>query len=73
MFWRDDDRLLTRYLLGELSGSRQTRLEEKLLADEGWYERLLIVEDELIDAYVRDELVADKRSRFEARFRRLRR
>lgn len=68
MFWRDVEGDLLRYLLGELSEKRRARLEEKVLADERLFERLLIVEDELIDAYVRGELVADRRSRFEARY-----
>ena len=66
--WRNESRLLTRYLLGELAGERLSLLEEKLLADEALYQRLLLVEDELIEAYLHDELSAGRRSRFEALF-----
>ena len=68
MFWRGDDKLLVRYLLGELSEGRRVRLEEELVASEDCHQRLLLAEDELVDAYVRDELSAARRARFETRF-----
>ncbi len=64
----DDDKLLTRYLLGELTDSARTRIEEQVFGDDTTFDRLLTVEDDLIDAYVRDQLGAGERRRFEARF-----
>ncbi|MCP3957666.1 MAG: hypothetical protein GY719_07405 [bacterium] len=68
MFWRNEDKYLTRYLLGELPERGLTRLEEKLLADEEYFQRLRLVEDDLIDAYVQEEMTAQKSRRFEYRF-----
>ena len=68
MYWRDESRLLTRYLLGESSENRRLRLEARLLADEEFYQRLLTAEDDLIHAYVHLELSASRRRRFEALF-----
>jgi hypothetical protein len=60
---------LTRYLLGEMSERERERLEETYFADDGIFEQILIAEEELIDAYARDELSAEERKRFEELFR----
>ncbi|MCI0337298.1 MAG: zf-HC2 domain-containing protein [Acidobacteria bacterium] len=59
--------MIAQYLLGELSAEESGRLEERLFANEG-YEQLLVVEEELIEAYVRGELSARDRERFENHF-----
>ncbi len=59
---------LTRYLLGELAESQRVSLEEQLLADQALYERLLLAEDDLIDAYAGGELTNERRAAFERRF-----
>ncbi len=63
-----DDNLLARYLLGELTEPAKARIEKQVLGDDTTFDRLLSAEDDLIDAYVRDELSAGERQRFEARF-----
>jgi len=57
-----------RYLLGEMSEQEQERLEQKYFEDEALFERFLAVKDDLVDAYARGELRADKRKRFEQHF-----
>ena len=60
------DAALRRYLLGQLAASRRARIEERCMADEALFERMHIIEDELLDAYVRGEMEPAARQRFEA-------
>ena len=53
------------YLLGTLDEDRRTRFEERILAEPGVYEELLIAEDELIDKYVAGDSSELERQRFE--------
>ena len=39
-----------RYLLSELSLDERTQIEDLYIADQDFYKRLLIAEDEIIDA-----------------------
>jgi hypothetical protein len=57
-----------RYLLGELSEDEQTRFEEVYFADDSAFEQLLVVKDDLIDAYTRGDLRGPERERFEEYF-----
>jgi hypothetical protein len=59
---------IVQYLLGELSEQEKIHLEEHYFGDDDFFEELLVVEGELIDAYVREELYGRKRERFEAHF-----
>ena len=59
--------MLNRYLLGELSPEEQDRLEDQLFAG-GQYGQLAAAEEDLIEAYVRGELSAPERTRFERHF-----
>lgn len=61
---RDD--LIKLYLLGELS--EQEHIEKRYFDDEDYFAQLPSAEDELIERYVREELSADERSRFEKTF-----
>jgi hypothetical protein len=56
---------MKRFLLGLSSEEERTLLEERFFADDAHFEELEILEDELIDRYVRDELPADECSHFE--------
>jgi len=58
---------MKRFLLGLSSEEERTLLEERFFADDAHFEELEILEDELIDGYVRDELPADECSDFERR------
>jgi hypothetical protein len=59
----NQEELARRYLLGGLSETEQTTLEEQILSDDEVFENLEIAEGELIDRYVRDELSAEERRR----------
>jgi hypothetical protein len=59
---------IRQYLLGQLLQEDSARLEERLLMDGGFYDELLIAEDELIDLYLRDKFSATERQSFEMHF-----
>ena len=63
-----DERLLTRYLLGTLSADETGRLDELSIADDGFASRLRVVEDDLVDAYVRGELSAETLEQFRSAY-----
>jgi hypothetical protein len=65
---KDFDQKVFNYLLGELPEEEQLKIEEQYVSDKELQERLLIVEDELIDAYVGNELGESQRERFETYF-----
>jgi hypothetical protein len=65
---RANDARLKQYLLRTLDPGEEARLERQYLAEQPQFERLLVVEDELIDAYVRGELLEPERSHFEAQY-----
>src|SRR4051812_38707507 len=59
------DDTLVRYLLGELSEDQSEALDERSIVDAAFAERLQAIEHDLADAYVRGELSADERRRWE--------
>ena len=61
----DRQEIAKRYLLGELPEEERTGIEERYFLDDEEFEQFEIAEDELIDRYVRDELSAEERRRFE--------
>src|SRR5215470_19533317 len=61
-----DDRLLTRYLLGALPEEEAERLDELCIVDDELATRLQALENDLVDAYVRDEVSGDDRGHFES-------
>ncbi len=62
-----DDKLIS-YLLGELGGEERASLEQEYFRDDGQFEYLRAMEDELIDRYLRGELSAREHRRFETHF-----
>jgi hypothetical protein len=56
---------ITRYLLGELSESERSALEESYFTDPQVFEQVLKTESELVDGYVRDQLSSEVRQQFE--------
>jgi CHAT domain-containing protein len=60
----EEERSLRAYLLGETTSAEQTQIEERLLVDGDYVERLLMIEQELIDSYVRDTLSEREREQF---------
>jgi len=63
-----DDKLIARYLLGELSEDEQTQLEERAFSDKDYLLQIRAVEKDLIDEYARGELSGPERQAFEGRF-----
>jgi CHAT domain-containing protein/Flp pilus assembly protein TadD len=64
-----DQNTIRRYLLGELAGEEQlASVEERLLADEDFFEEFEFVKDDLIDQYVSRELTEEERRNFEQNF-----
>jgi anti-sigma factor RsiW len=59
------EQTMTRYLLGELSESEQSALEEKYFTDPQIFNEVLKIESELVDGYARGQLADDVRERFE--------
>lgn len=57
-----------RYLLGELPEQEQVRLEEVFFVDDGYFEQLLVAEDELRYEYAQGLLDTASSERFEERF-----
>jgi pyruvate/2-oxoglutarate dehydrogenase complex dihydrolipoamide acyltransferase (E2) component len=64
-----DHRKLTQYLLGSLPTAEAERLDELSVADDEAAEGLRSVENDLIDAYVQDELDAEERALFKSHYR----
>lgn len=64
----DEQTRIRQYLLGQLPPTELQELEERILADGGFYEELLIAEDELIDEYLDRELSQAERNNFETHF-----
>src|SRR5215470_163264 len=62
------EKLIRKYLLGELAEADQAALEQELLIDRGKFDRVWAVENELIDSYVRGEMSRADRKRFESHY-----
>ncbi len=63
---RDDDTLLTRYVLGLLSEEESERVDEASIVDDEVASRLRTIEHDLIDGYVRGTLGKETQQRFES-------
>ncbi|HZS06472.1 MAG TPA: hypothetical protein VFD58_16655 [Blastocatellia bacterium] len=64
----DQENLMSRYLLGELSESEQTAIEDEYFADGEKFERMWAAENDLVDRYVRGRLSRADRQRFERHY-----
>ena len=60
--------VLERYLLGEVSDDERTEIEEGYFADDGLFDQLVDLQNDLVDAYARGTLPPADRKRFEERF-----
>lgn len=65
---RQQENLVFRYLLGDLSEAEQTALELKYFADDERFEEVWAAENELIDAYVRNRMSRRERELFERNY-----
>jgi hypothetical protein len=63
-----ETQMIRQYLLGHKPEADRSEVEERLMTDSAAYEELLIVEDELIDEYVRGKLSEADRLSFENYF-----
>jgi anti-sigma factor RsiW len=61
----ESDQMMRRYLLGELSESERSALEEKYFTDPQAFSQLLETESELVDGYVRGQLSKEVTERIE--------
>ncbi|MBD0369485.1 MAG: CHAT domain-containing protein [Pyrinomonadaceae bacterium] len=65
---REDQDRLKKYLLGELAEADEEQVELRLLVDPEFSEEFEMIEDELIEQYVKGETSAEERERLEERF-----
>lgn len=63
-----DDQTLTQYLLGSLSKAETERLDELSLTDDEIAEALQVAEQDLVDAYVQDELTEAAHAQFKTHY-----
>lgn len=64
----EEANVLRRYLLGELSGEEQERVEERFITDRDFKERVLAAEDGLIEDYLDGWLSAADKEQFVGHF-----
>jgi hypothetical protein len=62
----DNEKILLRYLLGELDEKEQKQIELRYFDDDEFFHHLQVVEDDLIDRYVRQKLSGTELNRFES-------
>lgn len=62
-----DERIIA-YLLKELPEEEAERFEEQCFEQESWPARISLVEEDLIDEYLRDELQPEQRQHFELNY-----
>ena len=63
-----EEKTIRQYLLGELGEAGMAQFEERMMADEELFERLLVIEEDLIDEYTDDDLTAAERAHADAHF-----
>lgn len=59
---------IKQYLLGELAEEQLESVEERLFADDDFFEEFQLVKDDLLDQYVNNELTPSERRHFEQHF-----
>lgn len=65
---REDEPLIRRYLLGQLSDEQRQGVEERFLLDDEHLQRVQASEDDLIEDYLQDTLSPSEREMFERHF-----
>src|SRR6185295_619785 len=68
MIEESDENIIRSHLLGNLTEEELSRAEQRLLADDDYFELLTAMEDELIDDYVSGDLTGEDRKQFEIYF-----
>jgi hypothetical protein len=64
----EDERLIRQYLLGALSEEGQAKVQDRLLCDRQFFDRLVVEENELMDDYLRGALTRQSEEKFESYF-----
>jgi anti-sigma factor RsiW len=64
----ESEELIIRYLTGDLSERSRQKVEDRYFKDDSFFEEVAIVEEELIDDYVRGRLTGHVREQFEKHF-----
>lgn len=64
----NNETVIARFLLGDLTEEQQIEIEDRAFADKEYLATITAVENDLIDEYVRDEMPAADRLKFESRF-----
>ncbi|HEX8495390.1 MAG TPA: hypothetical protein VF658_21435 [Pyrinomonadaceae bacterium] len=64
----EDEEMLRHYLLGGLSEVARQQVDERLFADNDYFQHLLLVEEELVDDYVSGSLSEDEEEKFDQYF-----
>jgi hypothetical protein len=64
----EQQRIITRYLLGEMSEQERSEFEDRYLDDSVLFEELIAVEDEMMRRYAQGSLSEAERAAFETRY-----
>jgi hypothetical protein len=64
----ENEKLIIRYLLGDLPEEESVRIEDRYFADDDFFEELAIVEEELISDYEHGKLTGHERERFKDKY-----
>ena len=64
----NNENKLRDFLLGNVSEDERATIEDRFLADEEFASQILVVEDELIESYLRNELTFSDKENFEKAF-----
>src|ERR1041384_1233597 len=64
----NNEKVIARYLLGDLPEEQQVAIEDRAFADKDYLALITSVENDLIDEYVRQELSPTERQQFERQF-----
>src|SRR6185295_18581074 len=64
----NNEKLIARYLLGDLAEEQQVEIEDRAFADKEYLGHVTAIENDLIDEYVRRELPETDRRKFKSRF-----
>lgn len=62
------EKQIGQYLLGQLEDTEQRQLEERLMTQDDLFQQVQVLEDELIDEYLKNALSAQDRADFEKHF-----
>jgi hypothetical protein len=63
-----DDQMIRRFLLGDVSEEERQRVEESFITDSGYSENVLMAENDLIEDYLEGDLPQAEKEQFDAHF-----